>query len=71
MTENNNLEKDNGIVILYFSNKVCAACDVIHKKIEVMLKSYTNIKIIDIVGEENLELVAEYNVFSYPLIVVV
>jgi len=38
MTENNNLEKDNGIVILYFSNKVCAACDVIHKKIEVMLK---------------------------------
>ena len=64
-----NMIRENEIVILYFSNKVCGACEVIRSKVERILESYEKIKSIEIDGEENIELAAMNNVFSFPLLI--
>lgn len=63
-----NMIRENEIVILFFSNKVCGACEVIRSKVERILESYEKIKSIEIDGEENIELAAMNNVFSFPLL---
>lgn len=64
-----NVIRENEMVILYFSNKVCGACEVIKAKVEKILESYEKIKSVEIVGEENIELAAMNNVFSFPLLI--
>ncbi len=64
-----NIIRENEIVILYFSNKVCGACEVIRSKVERILESYEKIKSIEIDGEENIELAAMNDVFSFPLLI--
>lgn len=64
-----NAIRDNEIVILYFSNKVCGACEVIKTKVEKILESYKKVNGIEIHGEENIELAARNNVFSFPLLI--
>ncbi|ADL50797.1 thioredoxin family protein [Clostridium cellulovorans] len=63
------LISDNEIIIIYFSNKVCGACDVIRNKVESILEAYPKVKLIDIDGEEQIELAALNNVFSFPLLI--
>lgn len=63
-----NIIRENEIVILYFSNKVCGACEVIRSKVERILESYAKIKSIEIDGEENIKLAAMNDVFSFPLL---
>jgi len=64
-----NMIRENEIVILYFSNKVCGACEVIRGKVERILESYEKIKSIEVDGEENIELAAMNAVFSFPLLI--
>lgn len=61
--------KENEMVILYFSNNVCDACEVIREKVGLILKDYSNVIIIDIDVEKQSELSAMYNVFSSPLLI--
>jgi thiol-disulfide isomerase/thioredoxin len=60
---------DNEMVILYFSNKVCGACEVIRDKVQSILELYSKVKFIDIDGEEQIQLAALNNVFSFPLLI--
>ena len=64
-----NMINENELVILYFSNKVCGACEAIRSKIERILKSYSKVKSIELEGEKQIELAAINNVFSFPLII--
>lgn len=64
-----NIISDNKMVILYFSNKLCGACEVIRNKVQNILEFYSKVKMIDIDGEEQLELAAMNNVFSFPLLI--
>lgn len=64
-----NIINENEIVILYFSNKVCGACEAIRSKVERILKSYSKVKSIEIDGEKQIELAAINNVFSFPLLI--
>lgn len=57
------------MVILYFSNKVCGACEAIRSKVERILESYSKVKGIEIEGEKQIELAAMNNVFSFPLLI--
>lgn len=63
-----NIINENEMVILYFSNKVCGACSVIRNKLQSILDVYSKVKLIDIDGEEQIELAALNNVFSFPLL---
>lgn len=60
---------DNEMVIIYFSNKVCGACEAIRNKVQNILGFYPKVKLIDIDGEEQIELAALNNVFSFPLLI--
>ena len=64
-----NIIRENEIVILYFSNKVCGACEVIRSKVKKILESYSKVESIEIDGEENIELAAMNDVFSFPLLI--
>jgi thiol-disulfide isomerase/thioredoxin len=64
-----NIISHNEIVILYFSNRVCAACEVIRNKLQSILEFYPKVKLIDIDGEGQIELAALNNVFSFPLLI--
>jgi Thioredoxin. len=65
----NNAIRENEMVILYFSNKVCGACEVIKDKVDKILEIYTKVNGIEMDGEENIELAAMNNVFSFPLLI--
>lgn len=64
-----NMINENEIVILYFSNKVCGACEAIRSKVERILKSYSKVQSIEIEGEKQIELATINNVFSFPLLI--
>ncbi|WP_238916342.1 thioredoxin family protein [Clostridium sp. YIM B02555] len=57
------------MLILYFSNKACGACEVIRSKVEKLLELYPEINIIDIDGEKEMEFAAMKSVFSFPLLI--
>ena len=63
-----NIIINNEMVILYFSNEVCGACDAIRNKIYRILESYSKVKMIEINGEKQIDLAAINNVFSFPLL---
>ncbi|KZL91796.1 thioredoxin family protein [Clostridium magnum] len=64
-----NMISKNKMVILYFSNKVCGACEVIKDKFQRILEFYPNIKSIEINGEKQIEFAAMNDVFSFPLLI--
>jgi Thiol-disulfide isomerase and thioredoxins len=59
----------NKMVILYSSNKVCGACEVIKDKFQRILESYPNVKSIEIDSEKQIEFAAMNAVFSFPLLI--
>jgi len=64
-----NMITENEMAILYFSNKVCGACEAIRSKVERILELYPRVKGIEIDGEKQIELAAMNNVFSFPLLI--
>lgn len=65
--EVSNLIVDNKMAVIYFTGMDCGACEAIKFKIESILRSLPKIKSGEINGEENLELVVKYGVFSLPI----
>jgi len=61
--------KNNNMIILYFSGASCGACDVIKEKVEKVLEDYSNVEALEINGAVNIELAAEYSVFSLPVLI--
>lgn len=63
----NNEIKTNRIVVLYFSSKNCGVCKVIRPKLVEVLKKYPNLKYINIEEHnENIPILANYSVFTFP-----
>ncbi|MCR4944516.1 MAG: thioredoxin family protein [Clostridium sp.] len=65
----NNKIASSEMLILYFSNESCGACEVIRNKVDNILKSYPKIEIIDINGEKERELAASKYVLTFPLLI--
>lgn len=65
----NNKINNSEMMILYFSNESCGACEVIRDKLSNILKSYPKIDIIDINGEKERELAASKDVLTFPLLI--
>lgn len=63
-----NIVNENKIVIIYFSNNACGACEVIKGKVNEILMSYPEIKSVEIKGEEQIQLATMYDVFSFPVL---
>ena len=63
-----NLINENIITVIYFTGTECGACEVIKKRIEEILKEYSNVNCYEINGEENVEIAARYGVFSLPIL---
>jgi len=61
---------NNKIAIVYFSGNTCSACDVIKSKIEVILRDYNEVKIMEINAVKEKEISAQLNVFSLPLVII-
>ena len=69
--KNDNIDSlidENIITIIYFTGIKCGACEVIKKRIEEILKEYSNVNCYEINGEENVEIAARYGVFSLPIL---
>ena len=54
--------------MIYFTGSKCGACEVIKKRIEEILKEYSNVNCYEINGEENVDIAARYGVFSLPIV---
>lgn len=63
-----NLINENIITVIYFTGSKCGACEVIKKRIEEILKEYSNVNCYEINGEENVDIAARYGVFSLPIV---
>lgn len=62
-----NLIKDNKMSIIYFTGSTCGACEAIKGKIESILNEYPKIACREVNGEKYIDLAAEYDVFSLPI----
>ncbi|MGL5327640.1 MAG: thioredoxin family protein [Peptostreptococcaceae bacterium] len=58
------------IVLIYFSGNNCGICKVIKSKVENILKQYPYIVSVEVKTEECIELIAQYNIFTIPGILV-
>lgn len=65
-----NLIKENDMVLAYFGNEGCGVCNILKPRVNKMLKSYPNIQLIEIKVEKNLEVSAQFNIFTIPAILV-
>lgn len=54
------------MVIIYFTGKACSACEVIKYKLEKIVGNYPLIVSREIDGESNLDIAAQYQVFTLP-----
>lgn len=61
------LINNNTMVIVSFTGSACGACEVIKGKIEAILENYPKILAGEINGENNLDIAAQYEVFSLPI----
>lgn len=63
--------KTNKMVVLYFSSKNCGVCKVIKPRLMEVLKKYPNLKYISIEeSNENISILANYLVFTFPALLV-
>jgi thiol-disulfide isomerase/thioredoxin len=56
----------NDMVIVYFSGQNCSVCKVLKPKVNELLNDYPNIKKLEVVVEDSLELSAQHNIFTVP-----
>lgn len=69
LNEIDKLIKGNKISIIYFTGEACSACSVIGDKVRQLIKDYKEIEFLEINGEENQLIAANYSVFSLPLLI--
>lgn len=65
----NELKKDHDMLLMYFGSDACGVCRDMMPKLEKMLIKYPNIKAVKINTENSLELSANHNVFTVPVII--
>lgn len=65
-----NLIKENDMVLAYFGNEGCGVCNILKPRVREILKSYPKIKLIEIDVDKNLEVSAQFNIFTIPAILV-
>lgn len=61
-----NIKEKNSMVIVYFGSEVCGVCTALKPKIEEMLKSYPNIKSVQVDADISPEMAAANNIFTIP-----
>lgn len=61
------LIQDNKMSIIYFTGSACGACEAIKEKIENILSEYPKIVCREVNGEKHIDLAAEYDIFSLPI----
>lgn len=61
---------NNKMTLLYFSSKSCSVCGAMFPKVEEMLKSYANIKSVNIDVDKSTEAAGQHLIFSLPAILV-
>ena len=62
------LINNNPISIVYFRGSECGACDAIKEKILDIILDYNEIKFLEINAIENIELAAQHDIFSLPIL---
>jgi thiol-disulfide isomerase/thioredoxin len=70
LKEVNEFISNNEMTLLYFSSKSCTVCGSMFPKVEKMLKSYPNIKSVNIDVDKSTEAAGQYLIFSLPAILV-
>lgn len=68
--EVNEFISNNEMTLLYFSSKSCSVCGSMFPKIEEILKSYPNIKSVNIDVDKSTEAAGQHLIFSLPAILV-
>lgn len=63
------LIESSDIALLYFSGTTCGACEAIRGKIEKILESYPKIHSGFINGEEHVELMGSFQIFTVPQVI--
>lgn len=59
--------EENEIVLLYFGNYTgCGVCGALKDKVDVLMNSYKDIKVIDVDIDESPSLAASFEIFSVP-----
>jgi thioredoxin-like negative regulator of GroEL len=61
-----NIKEKNSMAIVYFGSKMCGVCTALKPKIEEMLKSYPNIKSVQVDADISPEMAAANNIFTIP-----
>lgn len=64
----NELKMNTDMVLVYFGSESCGVCRDIMPKLEKMLEKYPSIKAVKVEAQSFPELCANYNVFSFPVI---
>lgn len=63
-----NLLKNKGITLLYFSSPTCSACTAIKSKLEVELVKFPNISAYEIPPFNTEKILANFNIFTFPAV---
>lgn len=63
------LISENDMLLIYFGSNSCSVCHAMKPKIEKVLEKYPKIKGVRVEAENSLELSANYNVFTIPVII--
>jgi thioredoxin-like negative regulator of GroEL len=68
--EINEIVSNNEMTLLYFSSKSCSVCGSMFPKVEEMLRSYPNIKSVNIDVDKSTEVAGQHLIFSLPAILI-
>ncbi len=67
----NKLISEKDAVIIYFSNSLCGACDVLEDKINVLLKTdYPNMEMYIVNTETHPEIAGQNRIFASPSLII-
>ena len=56
----------NSMVIVYFGSEMCGVCTALKPKVKEMMKSYPNIKSVQVDADISPEMAAANNIFTIP-----
>lgn len=66
----NRMINNDEMLLAYFGSESCNVCLAMKPKVEEILKSYPEIKSVEVNVEKTVEVAAAYNVFTIPAILV-
>lgn len=63
------LINDNDMMLVYFGSGSCSVCNAMKPKIEKLLLKYSKVKGVRVEVENSVELSANFNVFTIPVVI--